>query len=115
MKENKGLELAEKLTDYVNTFSMSEKTKDFIEGFNRQHRTLQQSSFRLILSLIENIASDDFRVDGRNEASKKVAKMLLSGFQAEYHKELIATGISEEAAKKYIGPDFKPSKHLPFI
>ena len=115
MNNTKGLELAEQLTDYVNTFSMDEKTKDFIEGFNRQHRTLQQSSFRLILSLIENIASDEFRVDGRNESSKKVAKMLLKGFESEYHKELVATGASEAEAKKYIGPDFKPSKHLPFI
>ena len=113
--KDKGLELAENLTDFVNTYSIRDKGKQFIEGFNRQHRTLQQSSFRLILELVENIASDDYRTDGRNEQSKKVAKMLLKGFESEYIKELMSQGVSEEKANGYIGPDFAPSKHLSFI
>ena len=115
MEDNKGLELAQKLTDFVNTYSMSDKSKQFIEGFNRQHRTLQQSSMRLILELIENIASDDFHTDARNEQSKKVAKMLLKGFESEYIKELMSQGVSEERANGYVGPDFVPSKHLRLI
>jgi len=115
MSKLNGLELAVALTDYVNTFSTGERSKEFIEGFNRQHRTLQQSSFRMILELIENMASEDFRTDGRNEQSKKVAKMLLKGFEVEYQKELISQGVSEERAKEYTGSNFSPSKFLSHI
>ena len=113
MSNNKeGFELAEKLGDYVNTYSIREKGKQFIEGFDGQHRTLQQSSFRLILELIEHMGSENYRTDGRNEQSKKVAKMLLKGFESEYQKELISQGVSEERAKEYTGIDFLPSKFL---
>ena len=112
--ENKGLELAENMTDFVNTYSR-DKNKDFIEGFTRQHRTLQQSSFRMILQLIEHMASDEYRTDDRNAGSQKVAKQLLKGFQTEYHNELRAEGMSEKDIKGYVGEDFLPSKFLRLI
>lgn len=113
--ENKGLELAQQMADYVNTYSVKDKVGDFVDGFCRQHRTLQQSSFRLILALIEHIASDGYRTDGRNEDSKKVAKMLLNGFQKEYHETLRREGVSEENIKSSIGENFIPSKFLSFV
>jgi len=107
-----GLQLAENLSDYVNTFSSKEREKEFIDGFCRQHRTLQQSSLRLILALIEHISSDEYHVDGRNEASKKTAKMLLEGFK---YKQLIAEGVSPTDALTHTGQTFLPSQFLPFI
>lgn len=94
--ENTGAKLAEDMGDYVNTFS--DKSKDFIEGFCRQHRTLQQSSFKMILKLIEHMATDEYRTDPRNEDSKDIAKKLLSGFKKELNDD-----------------DFKPSNFLRFI
>ncbi len=113
---NKGLELAQQLGDYVNTSSNREKTADFIDGFCRQHRTLQQSSSRLILALIEHMASDAYRTDLRNEAAQKVAKKLLAGFKHETYKELLNQGCSEETAKADSeSENFLPSKYLPYI
>jgi hypothetical protein len=76
---SKGAKLAEDMGNFVNSYGHNEK--DFIEGFMRQHRTLQQSSFRVILKLIEAITSDDYRHDGRNEASHLMAKKLKKGFE----------------------------------
>jgi hypothetical protein len=112
--ENNGVKLAEKMADYVNTFNRN-VGKNFIEGFCRQHRTLQQSSFRMILELIEFMASDDYMTDGRNEGSKEVAKKLIKGFETEYQKELMSSGMSETVAKQCIGENFLPSKFLKFV
>jgi hypothetical protein len=113
---NKGLELAQKMGDYVNSFSDRGKAAQFIEGFCRQHPTLQQSSFRMILALIEHMASNEYHVDGRNEASKKIAKKLLSGFKDKTFKELLNDGIPSESAKKASeSEDFLPSRYLPYI
>jgi hypothetical protein len=113
---NKGLELAQQMGDFVNSSSNREKTADFIDGFCRQHRTLQQSSFRLMLALFEHMASDAYRTDLRNEASAKVAKKLLAGFKAETYKELLNGGCSEKTAKDSSESEFyMPSKYLPFI
>lgn len=112
--ENTGLQLAENMTDFVNTYSR-DKHKHFIEGFCRQHRTLQQSSFRMILQLIEHMASDEYRIDDRNADSKKVAQQLLKGFQTEYHNELKAEGMSEKGIQGCVGEDFLPSKFLRLI
>lgn len=112
--ENSGVKLAVDMGDYVNSFSR-EKAKDFIQGFIRQHNTLQQSSFRMILELIEFMASDEYRVDGRNEASKNVANKLIKGFETEFHKELAAQGVEKDRLAGYIGENYKPSKFLPMI
>jgi hypothetical protein len=63
---SKGAKLAE---DMGISLTVMDITKRISLGFMRQHRTLQQSSFRVILKLIEAITSDDYRHDGRNEAS----------------------------------------------
>lgn len=113
---NKGLELAQQMGDFVNTFSNREKTADFIDGFCRQHRTLQQSSFRLMLALFEHMASDAYRTDLRNEASAKVAKKLLAGFKSEIYKDLLIQGCSEKTAIVDCESElYSPSKFLPFI
>lgn len=111
---NTGIQLAENMTDFVNSYSR-DKHKDFIEGFCRQHRTLQQSSFRMILELIEHMASDEYRTDDRNADSQKVAKLLLKGFKTEFHNDLRVDGMSEKDIKRYVGENFLPSKFLKLI
>lgn len=109
------LQLAENLTDYINTYNTKEKTDEFVKAFCRQHNTLQQSSFRMILGLIEHMATEQYHTDGRNEQSKKLAQKLLNGFKSEYRKELLSQGVSEQRVDSYIGDDIKPSNFLSFI
>lgn len=78
---NDGKETAKQLIDFVNTFADKETTEDFITEFCRSHKTLQQSAFRLILKLTEAIASEDYRHDGRNEASHQLAKGIINTFK----------------------------------
>lgn len=84
--EEAAKKLADDLGNFVNRFGSFDK--EFIAAWKREHRTLQQSSMRLILKLIEDVAEDDYTFDARNEASHKVAKDLLKGFklvkEAEY-------------------------------
>lgn len=115
MAQTTGLKLAEDMGDYVNSMSDRDKHTAFIEGFCRQHRTLQQSSFRMILALVEHVASDEYRTDGRNEGSKNVARKLLKGFEHEYHNDLRAQGVSELNIAGSVGENYKPSKFLSFI
>jgi hypothetical protein len=115
MSKLTGIELAEQLSDYVNTMSDRGKHAEFIDGFCRQHRTLQQPSFRMILALIEHMASDNYRTDGRNEGSKKVAQKLIKGFEKEYHNELREQGVSEHNIASSVGENYTPSKFLSFI
>jgi hypothetical protein len=108
--DNKGVKLAGELADYVN-YNSRDRYKDFIEGFTRQHRTLQQSSFRMILKLIEFMTTDDYRTDLRNEDSKEMAKSLLKGFQMVYIEELKAKGLTVQSYDENV----KPSHFLSYI
>lgn len=101
------------LGKFNNTYQ--DKSQYLIEAFIREHRTLQQSSFRTILRLIEFMATDAYRTDLRNESSKKVAKKFIDGFQTEYQKELIDSGMTERRAAECVGENFKPSDFLNFV
>ena len=110
-------ELTNKLSDYVNH---NRSNKAFIEAFKRQHRTLQQSMFKLFLEMVEDLAvemaSDNYHTDGRNEASKNVAKTLIKGFKMAKKEEYMNDGVSEERATEYVsGIGEKPSRYLPLI
>jgi len=88
-------EVVNDVTDYLNSYS--NKNKAFIEQMNREHRTLQQNFTKLCMEWLENCASDNYRFDGRNEASHIVSKEMVEGFRD---------------AK---GTMTKPSEWLPFI
>lgn len=110
-------ELTNKLSDYVNH---NRSNKAFIEAFKREHRTLQQSMFKLFLEMVEDLAvemaSDNYHTDGRNEASKNVAKTLIKGFKMAKKEEYMNDGVSEERATEYVsGIGEKPSRYLPLI
>lgn len=78
---------AQAMSNMVNTFNTREVTEQFIEIMNRDHRTLQQSFTKLCLAWIENVASDNYRTDGRNEASHFVCKEMLKLFREAKAKE----------------------------
>jgi len=116
-KEEQAKELANQLTNFINSSNNDIGIGEFIKAFSRQHRTLQQSSFGMFLRLIEHMASDEYHTDGRNEDSKKMAKTLLEGFKLAKKEEYILDGVSEQRATEYvtIGDGAKPSRYLPFI
>ena len=65
------------LSNFVNSFSQK---PEFHTLMAREHRTIQQSFTRLCLQWLEHCASDDYRYDGRNEQSHKIAKQLIEAF-----------------------------------
>ena len=72
-------ELAEAITDFVNNYGCDKKA--FIKALFNQHRTLQQSTIRLFLEVIEAASDKDYRTDLRNEDSQNVAKDIIEGFR----------------------------------
>lgn len=84
-----GIELADELRKFTSGYGDDKKIEEFLDGFCRQHRTHQQSMFGLILAVVERVASEDYRTDGRNQASHDRAKLLISGFRNAYKNELI--------------------------
>lgn len=98
-------ELTNVITNYVNTFG--DKSTEFNSAMGNEHRTLQQSFTKLALKWIEHVASDDYRTDGRNEDSKKTAKLLLEGFG----KLAESDGFTGETLKLMS----KPSGYLGFV
>ncbi len=81
------------IIDFGNLVNGSADMKAIIDQFSREHRTLQQSMFKVVIGLIIYMASDEFRTDGRNEASKEMAKAFIEGYassakekEIEYYK-----------------------------
>jgi hypothetical protein len=105
METSQATPLIKELERYCGVFGMEERTEDFIKAFCMMHRTHQQSAFKMILKLMEFIASDQYRTDGRNEQSKKVAQELLAGFK-----------VVNDVAKMYDDKNIQlPSNHLGMI
>lgn len=107
---NKSKELAGNITDYVNSYN-SELGKDLALALSREHRTLQQSTIRTFLQVIEAFSEPDYQTDGRNEATKKTSQRLMRGFVKVIAEE---QNISEEEVLKN-WEYYKPSKFLSFI
>lgn len=113
-KMEQAKELTGKLTDFVNNYN-SDNGKLFIQAFEREHRTLQQSSFRLILELIEHMANGDYQTDGRNEASKRIAKSIMKGFKHEVKQDMLNQRMAEHSATEYAESCANPHEWLPFV
>ena len=76
--ENTTQELLDLMSAFINSFTP--EYKEFIEGMNREHRTLQQSFTKLCLMWIENCASEDYRFDLRNQDSHTISETILETF-----------------------------------
>lgn len=79
---DKTTENVRKVSDMLNSFSFS--SKDFCKEFTKEHRTIQQSLTRLCVEWLCTCASDDYRFDGRNEASHKIAKALIESQDPDF-------------------------------
>jgi len=66
-----------------------DENKKFFEEFCRKHRTLQQSMFRVILSLLVQMTTENYRTDGRNEQSKDIAQKLIRGYADQIKEEYL--------------------------
>lgn len=114
MEETKGFKMAGEVSDYVN--NMGHNPDEFVAGVLRQHRTLQQSIFRLFFKCIEAMAQrDDNFTDLRNRASRDTCRMLVNGYKEEMRKFYIGQGMSEERAKEYSEMDVVIPSNLPHI
>lgn len=97
-----------------------------LDQYDREHRTLQQSMFGVLMGIIVHVASDDYRTDGRNEYSKQMAKELIAGFGDQFEKKevniYLKIGYSEDEAKlkaainrKYFDKDPSRYMNLPLV
>ena len=82
MKNAKTQEQVRKVSEMLNSFTFD--NKGFCEEMTREHRTLQQSVTRLCIQWLCTCASDEYRYDGRNEASHEVAKALIESQDADF-------------------------------
>lgn len=81
-REEQNKQNAEKVAEMLNVFGFD--NDGFCEAMCRQHRTLQQNFTRLCIAWLATCASDDYRYDGRNEASHEVAKALINSQDADF-------------------------------
>lgn len=80
-------EIVQNVSDYVNTFSVNSRIKEFCEQMDKEHRTLQQNFTRLCLSWIHYISKDDYRFDLRNQDSHERAKLIIDLFKKHLAKD----------------------------
>lgn len=71
------IENAQTISNMINDFGFSPRR--CAEAMAREHRTLQQTFTSLCIEWLNVCASEDYRYDGRNELSHKVAKDLMDG------------------------------------
>jgi len=108
--------LINEFSNTVNNFNFNED--EFLNAFKRQHRTLQQSMFKAMLKVVEMVADDSYRHDGRNIASHQTAKKLVKGWRNEMSNELVASGDAywtKETADNYAFNENRQPSNLPLI
>jgi mannitol/fructose-specific phosphotransferase system IIA component (Ntr-type) len=96
--------LVDAFTKAFGTYNQKEPTELFINAFMAQHRTHQQSLMKLMLSVVEFVASDEYKTDLRNEGSKKICKQIVEGFLKQ-----------QEVTHPGLGKEFPPSTWLQMI
>lgn len=82
MMNSKDKKNADVVSDMLNNFSFS--PKGFCEQMQLEHRTIQQSFTRLCIEWLQTCADANYRYDGRNEASHKIAVELALSY-GTYH------------------------------
>ncbi len=90
--------------DFANLVNGQPDIGAILARFKQEHRTLQQSMFRVIAQILIMISKDDYATDPRNEESKNMAKRFVSGYMEMWKKEdkqrlIESCGYSEEEAE----------------
>ena len=76
-------EVLEVLSKFVNNFNCPEE--QFVEAFNREHRTLQQSMIGLMLKVMANLAEKpDSHIDARNQAARDTCREIFDLFEKKH-------------------------------
>ena len=81
MKDAKNKENAQMVAEMLNSFTFD--YEGFCKAMSNEHRTLQQSFTRLCIHWLCTCASDEYRYDGRNEASHERAMALIDSHVGE--------------------------------
>lgn len=81
-RDERNKQNAAQVAEMLNVFGFD--NDGFCDAMCRQHRTLQQNFTRLCIAWLATCASDDYRYDGRNEASHEVAKALINSQGADF-------------------------------
>ena len=105
-------ELAIEFERFVNGASQQKKV-EFIEAFFRMHRTNMQSAFGVVLGIV-NEMSKTKRVDGRNQASKERAELMIKGFKKEKLIEMENDNWNKVEAKRFLNDHYDISS-LPLV
>lgn len=82
MNTSRNEENVRKVSDMLN--NMSFDYEGFCKAMSNEHRTLQQNFTRLCIQWLCTCASDEYRYDGRNEASHEIAKALIESQDADF-------------------------------
>lgn len=82
MNVDKTREQVNQVTDMLNSFTFD--YDGFCKQMSKEHRTLQQSFTRLCIYWLCTCASDEYRYDGRNEASHLIAKAIIESQDADF-------------------------------
>lgn len=82
LQSDKVKDQVEYVSSMLNDFGFN--PDKFCEEMCKEHRTLQQSFTRLCIAWLCTCASDEYRYDGRNEASHEVAKALIESQDADF-------------------------------
>ena len=76
--------VAASLADAVNT--LGREDIDFATEMRKQHRTLQQASFKVILTMIAQWSEEEY-FDGRNEFTVKACREIVKTNPNLFHKD----------------------------
>ena len=82
MNPSRDKENAQKVSEMLNSFSFS--CEGFCKEMTKVHRTIQQSFTRLCIHWLCTCASDEYRYDGRNEASHEIAKAIIDSQDPDF-------------------------------
>lgn len=83
-EEGKSVEqsLSSAISEGVNRYCLN--YQKFCEHMNGEHKTLQQSFTRLCFEWIRFCASDEYRTDGRNQATHDACKKIVENVSEDY-------------------------------
>jgi len=85
------IDAARSLSDFVNRNSGALASKQFAEELcNKTHRTLQQSSFKVMLACIDHWAKhgDTGNYDARNEATVMTCRRIVESFGNDWQYDI---------------------------
>jgi hypothetical protein len=71
----------------LNNFNYKEQAELFFGRLSREHRTLQQNFWRMMIKVIEKYADSEW-YDARNEASVQMCRVLKTALENNYFLDL---------------------------